>query len=64
VQTLKATRAFTAEYKKIIEDNDFPPEIVFNVDDTGLCWKSYRQKLISRGKKKIGSWLQGIQGPT
>jgi hypothetical protein len=30
-----ATRAFTAEYKKIIEDNDFPPDLAFNVD-TGL----------------------------
>jgi hypothetical protein len=27
---IKATRAFTAEFKKIIEDHDFPSHVVFN----------------------------------
>jgi len=36
---IEATRAFTAEFKKIIEDNDFPPDLVFDVDETGLYWK-------------------------
>jgi hypothetical protein len=31
------TSAFTAVFKKIIEDNDFPPDLVFNVDKTRLC---------------------------
>ena len=29
---IEATRAFIAEFKKIIEENDFPPDLVFNVD--------------------------------
>jgi len=41
---IEATHMFTAEFKKIIEDNDFPPDLVFNVDETGLFWK----KLLSR----------------
>jgi len=36
---IEATRAFTAEFKKIIEDGDFPPDLVFNVDETGLYWE-------------------------
>jgi hypothetical protein len=27
---------FTAEFKKIIEDNDFPPDLAFNVNETGF----------------------------
>jgi hypothetical protein len=30
------TSAFTPGFRKIIEDNDFPPDLVFNVDETGL----------------------------
>jgi len=41
---IEAIRSFTAEFKKIIEDNDFPPDLVFNVDETGLYW----EKLPSR----------------
>ena len=37
---------------KIIEDNDFPPDLVFNVDETGCIDKSYRQELISWWRKK------------
>jgi hypothetical protein len=33
---IEATRAFTAEFKKIIEDNNFPPDLVFNVNETVL----------------------------
>ena len=29
---IEATRTFTAEFKKTIEDNDFPPDLVLNVD--------------------------------
>jgi len=36
---IEATCTFTAEFKKIMEDNDFPPDLVFNVDETGLYWK-------------------------
>ena len=60
---IKATRAFTAEFKKIIEDNDFPSDFVFNVDETGLYWKVTVRNLYLDGRK-IGAWLQGIQGPT
>jgi len=35
----EATYTFTAEFKIIMEDNDFPPDLVFNVDETGLYWK-------------------------
>jgi len=41
---IEATHTFTAKFKKITEDNDFPPDLVFNVDETGLYWK----KLLSR----------------
>jgi hypothetical protein len=36
---MEVTRALTAEFKKIIEDNDFPPHLVIEVHDTGLYWK-------------------------
>ena len=35
---IEATHAFTTEFKKIIGDSDFPPDLVFNVDETGLYW--------------------------
>ena len=41
---IEATRAFNAEFKKIIKDNDFPQDLVFNVDETELYW----EKLPSR----------------
>jgi len=30
---IEATRAFNAELEKIIEISDFPPDLVFNVDE-------------------------------
>jgi len=48
---IEATRVFTAEFKKIIED-DFPPDLVFNVDETGLFWKQVPSRTyISREEK-------------
>ena len=35
---IEATCTFTTEFKKIIEDNDFLPDLVFNMDETGLYW--------------------------
>ena len=49
---IEATRAFTAEFKKAIGDDDSSPDLFFNVDETGLYWK----KLPSRtyvGESKI-----------
>ena len=48
----EATRAFTAEFKKIIEDNDFPPDLDFNVDEIGLFLKKLPSRTyISREEK-------------
>jgi hypothetical protein len=33
---IEVTCTFKPEFKKIIEDKDFPPDLVFNVDETGL----------------------------
>jgi hypothetical protein len=52
---------FTAEFKKI-EDIGFPPDLVYNVDETGLYWKTLPSRTVER--RKIGAWLQGIQGLT
>jgi len=41
-----------AEFKKIMEDNDFPPDPVFNVEERGLYWKTLlTTTYILRGKK-------------
>ena len=43
---------FTSEFKKIILDNDFPLDLVFNVDETGLYWKKLPSRTyISREEK-------------
>jgi len=36
---IETTRAFTAEFMKVIEDTNFPLEFVLNEDETGLYWK-------------------------
>ena len=52
-----ATRAFTTEFKKIIEDNDFPPDLVFNVDETGLYWRTLPSiTYISREEKSASGF--------
>ena len=49
---IEATCAFTAEFKKIVEDNDFPLDLVFNVDETGLYWEKLPSRTyISREEK-------------
>jgi len=43
---------FTTKFKKIIEDSDFPSDLVFNVDETGLFWKKLPSRTyISREEK-------------
>ena len=59
----EATHVFTAKFKKIIEDNDFPPDLDFNVDETVVLEKVTVKNLYLEGIK-IGAWLQVIQGPT
>jgi len=49
---IEATRVFTTEFKKIIEDSDFPPDLAFNVNGTGLYWKKLTSRTyISREEK-------------
>ena len=51
---IEATRAFTAEFKKIIEANDLPPDLVFNVNETGLYWKKLPSRTyISREENSV-----------
>ncbi|XP_050726549.1 tigger transposable element-derived protein 1-like [Eriocheir sinensis] len=35
----EAAEAFPAQFLKVIEDGDFSPKQVFNIDETGLYWK-------------------------
>ena len=54
---IEATRAFTAEFKKIIADKDFPPDLVFNVDEAGLCLKKLPSgTYISREEKSVSDY--------
>jgi len=49
---IEATRAFATEFKKIVVENDFPPDLVLNVDETGFYWKRLPSRTyISREEK-------------
>jgi len=61
---IEATCTFTAEFKKIMEDNDFPPDLVFNVDEPRMVLEKVTAKNLYLEGRKIGVWLQCIQGPT
>jgi len=43
----------TAEFKKIIEDNDFTPDLVFNVAETGLYWKQVPSRTYILREEKL-----------
>jgi hypothetical protein len=61
IADIEATLTFTTEFKKIIEDSDIPPDLVFNVVERGLCWKYVvTVKNLHLEGWKIGAWLQGI----
>ena len=54
---IEATRVFTAEFKKIFEDNGCPPDCVFNMDETGLYWiKLPSGTYISREEKSASGF--------
>jgi len=48
----QATCTFTTEIKKITED-DFPPDLVFNMDETGLYWKKLPSRSYISGEEKL-----------
>jgi hypothetical protein len=48
---IETTCAFTAELKKIIEDNDVPPHLVFNVNETGLYGSKMKMRRFVEPKK-------------
>ncbi|XP_057651162.1 tigger transposable element-derived protein 1-like [Diorhabda carinulata] len=49
----KAADEFLAILKKIIEEGNYPPELVFNVDKTGLFWKRMpKLTFLSREEKR------------
>ena len=61
---IEATRAFPSEFKKITENSNFPPDLVFNLDETALYWKKLPSRTHISREEKLGAWLQGIQEPT
>lgn len=49
----KAAAEFSATLKTIIEQGNYPPELVFNVDETGLFWKRMpKRTFLSREEKR------------
>lgn len=49
----KAAAEFPATLKTIIEQGNYPPELVFNVDETGLFWKRMpKRTFLSREEKR------------
>ncbi|CAH2249429.1 tigger transposable element-derived 1-like [Pelobates cultripes] len=48
-----AAAAFTASLKDVVDTGSYPPEIIFNVDETGLFWKRMPSRtFISREQKR------------
>ncbi|CAK9801784.1 Tigger transposable element-derived protein 1 [Anthophora plagiata] len=49
----KAAAEFPATLKTIIEQGNYPPELVFNVDETGLFWNRMpKRTFLSREEKR------------
>lgn len=49
----KAAAAFPEELKKFIEEKGYPPEQIFNCDETGLFWKKMPNRtFIHKGDKR------------
>ena len=50
---IKAAVAFPATLRAIIERGNYPPELVFNVDETGLFWKRMpKRTFLSREQER------------
>ena len=47
-----AAEKYPAEFEKIIKENGYLPEQVFNADETGLWWQKCLQELLFRKTKK------------
>ncbi|XP_067132080.1 tigger transposable element-derived protein 1-like [Centruroides vittatus] len=53
----KATAAFPVTLRAIIEHGNYPPELVFNVDETGLFWKRMpKRTFLSREEKQASGF--------
>ncbi|CAH2276602.1 tigger transposable element-derived 1-like [Pelobates cultripes] len=49
----RAAAAFPASLKDVVDRGSYPPEVVFNVDETGLFWKRMPSRMfISREQKR------------
>ena len=59
---IEATRVFATEFKKIIEDNDFPPDIVFNMNETGLYWKKLPSRTYILREEKLAPGFKASKG--
>ncbi|GFY45852.1 tigger transposable element-derived protein 1 [Trichonephila inaurata madagascariensis] len=53
----KAAAEFPAKLKTIIEKGNYPPELVFNVDETSLFWKRMpKRTFLSREEKRASGF--------
>lgn len=53
----KAAAEFSATLKTIIEQGNYPPQLIFNVDETGLFWKRMpRRTFLSREEKQASGF--------
>ncbi|GFV38963.1 tigger transposable element-derived protein 1 [Trichonephila clavipes] len=53
----KAAAEFPVTLKTKIEEGNYPPELVFNVDETGLFWERMpKRTFLSREKKRTSGF--------
>jgi hypothetical protein len=50
---IEKTCLFTTEFKEIMEGNAFQPDLVFNVDETGLYWKKLQSRTYASREEKL-----------
>jgi hypothetical protein len=58
---ITAANEFPIHFQKLVDEEKLTPDLVFNVDETGLYWKSCPTVPLLF-MKNFCSWVQGSQG--
>ena len=52
---------YPSKFKRLVDEGIYHPDLVFNVDETGLYWKRLPSRTYIACEERFAPWFQGCK---